>query len=344
MFYDRFTTIKALEGYIRALRAYGGSWRKSKVVLLVDMKPGSIEHAAFSASISPGLRKILSLKNLKMLHVGEKIETLLKEVDEFEPEFIGSDPTMFLKIANLKNKGLGKNIKPKGMFCSGSMLDDYTRNYVEQAFGSKLYNIYAATEAGTLAFECKNDRLYHINSDFVYLEFLDENNQPVESGKSGTIILTRLFGKATPIIRYSGLGDLVKTIEKENNCGMPSNKMIEHIEGRKMDFVILPDGRSVAPFELTTIPASVMEKLNSFKIKQFQIIQHKVDRIEVLIVIDEEQKNVEPSDDKIISEIKKMFTKKTSKDVEIIVTKVKEIEKDKRSDHVALLISKVNKK
>ncbi len=343
MFYDRLTIIKLLGGYVRALRVYGGNWRNSKIALLVDMKPGSIEQATFSAGLPPFLNKIFSLNNIKMMHIGNKIETLVKELDEFKPDFIGSDPTMFLKVANLKNNGLGENINPKCIFCSGSMLDEYTRNYVEQTFRCRLFNVYAATEAGVIAFECKNKRKYHINSDFVYLEFLDENNKPVKNGKSGRIVLTRLFGKATPIIRYNGLGDFVKPIKEENNCGIQSNKMLNHIEGRKMDFVILPDGREIAPFEITTIPATVMKKLNSFKIKQFQIIQHKINQIEVLLVLDDEKKKNQPSDGEIINEIKKMFKEKTSEDVEIIVTKSKEIEKDKISGHVTLLISKVNR-
>ena len=343
MFYDKFTTIKTLEGYVRALKAYGGNWRKSKIVLLVDLKPGSIENAAFSESISPFLKKFISLNNIKLIHVAEKIETIIDEINKFQPEFIGSDPIMFLKLAKMKNKGFGEKIKPKVMFCSGSILDKYTKNYVENAFGVRLYNIYAATEVGILAFECKKNQYYHINSDFVYLEFLNKQNKPIKENESGNIIITRLFGKGTPIVRYAGLGDLVKTIKKENDCNIPSNLMIEHIEGRKMDLVVLPDGRTIAPFHLTTIPATVMSKLNSFKILQFQIIQHKVDEIEVLNVIDDEQRNIGPSVEKIFSEIKKMFIEKTSNKVKIDVKEVNEIEKDKRTDHVSLLISHVKK-
>jgi phenylacetate-coenzyme A ligase PaaK-like adenylate-forming protein len=195
---------------------------------------------------------------------------------------------------------------------------------------------------GVVAFECHKGGSYHVNSDFVFVEFLDDENKSVLYGKPGNIVVTRLYGKATPIIRYSGLEDLVTPIKSKQDCGITS-QMIGYIEGRKMDLVILPDGRNIAPFHVTTIPAIAMEKLNTFKIKQFQIIQHKVNEIEVLVIIDEKERNIGPSVETIFKEIKKLFKEKTSKEVNIIINEVDEIEKDVRSDHVKLLISKVKK-
>lgn len=341
LYYDRLALIKTLGGYIRALNAYGGNWNKSRIALLVDAKPGGIEHAAFRASIAPFLEKFLTLKNIELIHVGDKQEDILKRLNDFKPDFIGSDPAMLRKIACLKNDGHGKNINPKFMSSSGSMLDKYTKDYVEKAFGVRLYDIYGTTESGLMAFECLKSTNLHVNSDFVYMEFLDENNQPVPYGKPGHIVITRLFGQGTPILRYSGLGDRVIPIENDGSCGI-SSQMISHIEGRTADLVILPDGRKIAPFEVTTIPATVMKKLNTYKIKQFQIVQHKVDEIEVLVVIDEKLRKKGPPVEKILKEIKELFIEKTDKLVNITVNEVDELEKDLRSDYVKLLISKVN--
>ena len=344
MYYDRFTAIKILEGYVRALKAFGGDWRKSRIALIVDIKPGSIEHAAFTDCIPSSFKKLLSLKNQKIIYVGEKTEKILDELDRFNPDFIGSDPIMVKKLADLKSKGFGRNVNPKAMSCSGSILDKYSKDFVEKTFGCKLYNIYATTETGVIAFECKNNKHYHVNSDFVYVEYVDNDNNLLPPGKKGNIVVTRLFGNGTPIIRYSGLGDVVKPIVGECGCGIEFCQMIEYIEGRSMEMIILPDGSELAPFDVTTIPATVMNRLNSFKIKQFQIIQHKTNYIEVLIVIDEKQRKQGPSVEKIKQEIKKEFLEKTGDKVKTEVNEVDEIEKDIRTDHVKLLISKVKRK
>lgn len=40
IYYDIFSAIKFTEGYMRSLKMLEGSWNKSKICLIVDMKPG----------------------------------------------------------------------------------------------------------------------------------------------------------------------------------------------------------------------------------------------------------------------------------------------------------------
>jgi phenylacetate-CoA ligase len=337
-----FTAIKYVEGYIRMLKAYGGSWRKSKIILIIDIKPGSVEHAAFTNSVVPFIKKFYSMDNIKYLHVGEKSDSLIREINDFNPEFLGSDPPVLMKIAILKNEGLGKDINLKYLFSSGSMLDNYSRQYVEKAFNAKLLDTYGATESGPVAFESLEGDGYHVNSDFVYLEFLDEEQKHVPYGKAGKLAVTRLYGKGTPIIRYTGMEDLITPIEPRTIRGM-TTEMIKYIGGRSIELIYTPDGRMISPFHVTTIPASVMDDLKSYKIKQFQIIQHSVNKIEVLIIINEKLRNIGPSVKQISDEIIKRFKDVTSKDVDIVITEVDEIERDVRSDLVRLIVSKIKR-
>ncbi len=341
MYYDRYTAIKALFGYVRALKAYGGNWNKSKIALIADTKPGGIENLIFKESISPFLNKIISIDNIKTIYVGEKIEKIIEELNKFQPEFIGSDPTMFRMLSLKKNEGFLKDVNPRVMFSSGSMIDNYSRLCIEKSFDAKLYDVYASTEAGVVGFQCLKEPIYHINSDLIYTEFLDDNQNSVDFGQPGNIVITRLFGKGTPIIRYSGLNDIVVPINRNAGCGLKT-QMIKHIEGRAMEFIKLPNGKTIAPFHLTTIPASVMSDCNNFKIKQFQIIQHKIDEIEILIVIDKKLRNIGPSVKNIIYELEKRYIEKTESLVKITINEVDEIDKDCRSDHMKLIISKIN--
>ena len=142
-------------------------------------------------------------------------------------------------LAELKRKGYGKNIEPEIMASSGAVLDEYTKKYIENAFNTKIYDVYGSTEAGPIAFECRKGN-YHIHYDMVHVEILD----------SKYIVITKLYGNATPIIRYNGLNDLIIPVNKKCNCGINS-PLIGKIAGRKADSIILPDGKIIPPLSLT---------------------------------------------------------------------------------------------
>jgi len=338
IYYDYLSSIKFSEGYIRSLKILGGDWKHSKICIIVDMKPGSVERASYQDSALPFVKKFIKLDNIKYIHVGRKIEKIIKEVNEFKPEFLGSDPNMLRELAYKKQTGELK-VQPKFLFSGGAMLDDYRRQFIEKNLNAKILDNYGTTEGGPIGFQCMKGNGYHIHSDFAYLEFLDENGKDVKYNNPGRLIVTRLYGRGTPIIRYDGLDDIVTPIKPVSCCNITTNQMIKKISGRSMEFIKLPSGKLIAPFKLTTIPASVMDDFKTYKIKQFQIIQTKINEIIIKIVIDEKLRTIGPSVEKIIKELIKRFREITLDEVKIKVQEVKEIHKDTRSDHVKLVLS-----
>ena len=322
---DFYSIIKALMGFVRELKEYGISWRKDKITVIADLTPGSAEEAYLNRTAIPTLKPLFSLKNMQFLHVGEDVEKMIEKIDEFKPKFIGGYPGVLRALAVLKRKGYGKNIQPEVMASSGAVLDEYTKKYIEEAFETKIYDVYGSTEAGPVAFECKKGN-YHLHYDMVHVEVLDENFEPVEYGKAGQIVVTKLYGNATPIIRYNGLNDFIIPLAKKCNCGI-NTPLIGKIAGRKADSIILPNGKIIPPSSITGIPAKVMEELNTKKILQFQILQKSIDKVEVLIVIDEEQRDMEPSIDTLFKKLKEKFEERFNKQIEVEIKEVKKIEK-----------------
>jgi len=340
IYFSIFSAIKRLEGFARILKAYGGDWKKSKALLIIDLTPGSVEHATYIGGGLSFLTKIFSLKNIKYLPIKEKTEILIKRINEFQPEFLGSDPIMLRKLADLRINGFGKDIKPKFIFSSGSMLDQYTKKYIENAFESRVLDVYGSTEAGPMAFECITDEYYHINSDFIFFEFLDENNIPVSNNESGNVIITRLYGMDTPIIRYNGLEDIATPIDNTCSCGINS-EMIKKIEGRITDLIILPNGESISPLTITGIPAKIMEESKSYKIKQFQIIQNKKTELEFLIVIDQKLRYTGISIENLYREISKRIKDQINYEIEVIIKEKKTLDPINPSDKFKVFISNI---
>ncbi|MFH1013694.1 MAG: hypothetical protein V1769_04205 [Thermoplasmatota archaeon] len=341
MYHDRLSAIKSLEAFLRVLKAYGGHWRKTRIILVIDMEPGSIEHTLFSESVSTFLKKFMPMDNIKYLHIGDDPKDLMKKMNDFDPEFLGSDPNMLRKFAVLKNNGHGTDIAPRFLFSSGSMLDPYTKRYVEHAFSSRIIDMYGTTEAGPLAFECVKGGYYHVHSDFVHLEFLDQTDNDVEYETPGRLVVSKLYGTATPIIRYLGIEDMVTPIRLSSDCCGLQTQLIQSIQGRYTDLIVLPDGRLLSALTITGIPSKVMDKFNTYKIKQFQIIQQDVTHLDVLIVIDEVQRNIGVSVDELIKELRHQFSQRIGPNMNVVVREIDEIQKDDRSDYVRVVVSKV---
>jgi len=320
---DTYTIIKALFGFLRELKEYDVNWRKTKISIIADVAPHAVEEVYLRGNVMPAIRKVLSLKNLQILHVGEEPEKLMKKIDEFNPEFLGGYPGVLRALAVLKRQGHGKNVNPRVMSSSGAVLDDYTKKYIEDAFDAKIYDVYGSTEAGPVAFECKKGN-YHIHSDMVHLEFLDDNGNDVAAGEPGHVVVTKLYGRGTPVIRYTGMNDILIPMDKKCDCGI-NTEIIGRVEGRRADAIVLPDGRIIPPLSITGIPGEVMKKFDTNKIKQFQIIQESPTELNILIVVDEELRNTGPPIKKIFEEIKNECIKKLGNEIGVNVIEVESI-------------------
>jgi phenylacetate-CoA ligase len=312
---------------LRILKAYDLNWRKARYVNLGNFTPGKADDVARQAFFSQA-KFVYSSKKYITLNAFEPMKEIIKKLDEIRPDAMLSYPVTYQNLAYLKKKGFGKNLNPKVLLVGGYLLDDYTRAYVEDAFGCKMYNGYGAAETSSeasIAYECKH-KTWHINHDFYHVEAIDKNLDVVENGKIGHIVVTRLFGKATPFIRYTGLDDWVTLTDVYDcACGLHTQTFKGGIEGRASTSIILSDGR-VFPAASFAILSVVFKKMNTRKVTQFQIIQNKLDEFDILLVIDEDLRDSEPSFEEIVKKIKEVYQEKVGPNVVINVKEVKEIE------------------
>lgn len=204
---------------------------------------------------------------------------------------------------------------------SGSYLDTNLRRLIEDTFNTKVHDYYSATESGPIAYECKNGN-YHVLSDLVYPEFINKGER-VASGEPGTIILTKLYGRGTPIIRYTGIDDIVTTEENDCSCGL-TGALIKRIHGRKNDSILLPGGKMALPSFIENILGETVNEAKANKIQRIQIIQKKIDSLEIKILFDVELRNVGTTPERFISILKDKLEGKFGSNINITI---KEVEK-----------------
>src|SRR5439155_2178279 len=81
------------------------------------------------------------------------------------------------------------------------------------------FDLPGLTEIAAWGFECDaRAGLVHVHEDYCYPEVLDEADRPVGPGGRGELVLTSLYRKAMPLLRYR-TRDVVQVAERTCPCG-----------------------------------------------------------------------------------------------------------------------------
>ncbi len=319
LYADLPIVIRSMLGFRRALLAHDIPWQKTRMSLLLDLSENSFENEYFIQSILSTMRRVIPLRHLQILDMMRPPNDLIEQINQFEPEVIIGYPFVIIQLATLKMRGYGQKIAPKWIVTSGAVLDKYSRLFVEQAFHANLFDIYAATESGILAFECKEGR-YHVCSDLVFLECLQGCND-APSGHPGSLTITRLYGRGTPLIRYQGIDDVVTVSSNGCSCGLVGD-ILEGIHGRESHSIVLPDGNLVLVSVFEQCIGKVLYELKVNKIKRIQIVQNRIDAIELRILFDDHLRHAGCSAEETISLIHHALQKRLGTQLEIKLTEV----------------------
>jgi phenylacetate-CoA ligase len=179
---------------------------------------------------------------------------ILSSLVNFRPHVLKTYPS-FLRAATETDV----NFKCPLVFTMSELLDQGLRKLVETDFNARIIDLYGAIEFTTIAWECRESSLYHLDADAVVVEAVKLNSDsPANPGEPARVIVTGLLNRAMPLIRYE-LGDVAVLSDDECNCGVKL-PVIGRIEGRQVDCFRLPSGRLISPYVLTELVRHVKKK------------------------------------------------------------------------------------
>lgn len=185
-----------------------------------------------------------------------------------------SSVVLFAKFLQKKNIIL-TDICPTLKVClvTSEMLFDDDKKLMETQFGIPVVNEYGASELDLIAFQNpKGD--WALNTETLFIEILDENNQPVPNGVEGKIVITSLYNKAHPFIRYE-IGD-VGIIDEKSTA---KHAILKKLIGRTNDVAELPSGKKAPGLTFYYVTKSVIK--DDGNVQEFIIKQHKLDTFEI---------------------------------------------------------------
>lgn len=262
-----------------------------------------------------------------VISLADETRTQLQKLRAAKPDIIRGNPFELTNLALCAKEFNVTDVNPRLIFTMGSLLDHQSRQLIENIFHSEVFDCYAASEVGVIAWECPAHEGQHVNVDTLVLELVT-GTENVGVRERGRVVCTSLYSFGMPFIRYD-IGDVAAAREESCSCGR-SLPLLQSLEGRADDFFVSKDGRLISPSVIVNEIGAVVG------IRQFRFTQEDPARVRAQIV---PNNNYSSNTDKEIQTIMKQIM---GEELDLIVEKVDVLNRDS-SGKTRSLISNVRK-
>jgi phenylacetate-CoA ligase len=209
----------------------------------------------------------------------EVLESFVNQFKKNKFEYINGYTSSIVLLAKYckQKKLILKNICPTLKICivTSEMLFPDDRTLLEEQLGVPVINEYGASEVGLIAMQnAQGD--FEINQQNLFVEVVNENNDPLPDGEVGRVLVTDLFNKAHPMIRYE-IGDMgsLETLPY-------GTRVLKDFQGRTSDIAQLPSGKVVPGLTFYYVTKAIIRE--DLDILEFIVIQKEAAVFEIQYV------------------------------------------------------------
>lgn len=249
------------------------------------MPPDGERGEAWAPTVSTGPGWVFNSAHSTL---GQQLDFLAR----IRPAYILSYPTNLHALA-VRMAETGVSLPSvRSLITFSEMLTPGCREVVEAGFGVGVEDIVSCAELSTIALQCPDDPTrYHVQSENVLVEILDDDDQPVPVGDRGRVVVTDLHNFVMPLVRYE-VGDLASF---GNACtcgrGLP---VLDRFYGRVRNMLLRPDGEEIFP-DIAALRLHEVAPL-----RQYQMVQDRLDGIEMKVVL---ARPLEPAEEASLREL-----------------------------------------
>jgi phenylacetate-CoA ligase len=202
---------------------------------------------------------------------------MLKKFQNTKFDYINGYTNSIVLLAKfLKSKQLFlSDICPSLKVCivTSEMLFEDDKKLLQERFNIPIINEYGSAELDIIALESP-ENVWKVNSETLFVEILDENDCVLPYGQEGRIVVTSLYNKAHPMIRYE-VGD-IGVLDEKSTLQHP---ILKKLIGRTNDVAVLPSGKKSPGMTFYSITKKLFD--DDGNVKEFVITQTKTDTFEI---------------------------------------------------------------
>lgn len=277
------TAVTALAWRVFTLREHLWHRRDFRSTLaamrFVDHEAARPPQGARSRNWGPATEGLIATGPCAILTIHSSTAEQADWLQRQQPGYLLSYPSALNALARycLKNNIRLPSLQQIRTF--GEVLEPETRVACREAWGVPVVDVYSSEEFGYLAMQCPDHEHYHVQSENVLVEVLDDGGRSCAAGEIGRVVVTSLHNFGMPLLRYD-IGDYAE-VGPPCDCGR-GLPVLRRILGRQRNMFVLPDGQTRWPMFDASALASVFQELPP--IRQFQITQRTTTEIDVNLV------------------------------------------------------------
>ena len=208
----------------------------------------------------------------------EHLPRYLEDLERFRPEIIDGYPSALSVVARfMLSRGIRLSATPKVVFATAETLTPAAEDELRRAFECPVGNQYSSSEGAPFVVSCERGS-NHVLTYSGVIEVLDDDGRPADTGE---MVVTCFHTHQMPLVRYR-IGDhLSCSAETACACGR-EGPQVERILGRAEDYLVSSTRGLVGRLDpvFKGLPPSIIRS---------QIVQHRIDEVELLYMADPAQ-------------------------------------------------------
>jgi phenylacetate-CoA ligase len=251
---------------------------KLAAIRYCEPEVGRPPHGSIGANWGPATEGVCETGPAMMLNitstVSQQVDWLLRQ----KADYLIAYPSNLIAIAQYCIEHNIELPSFQQIRTFGELLGEEVRPMCREIWNAPVVDMYSSQEVGYIALQCPHYEHYHIQSECVLVEVLNDENLPCAPGEIGRIVITTLHNYVMPLLRYE-IGDYAEVGEPcECGRGLP---VIKRIWGRKRNMLVLPSGEKRWPILRGDVYRDIAP------IRQFQFVQTSLTHINVRLVVEE---------------------------------------------------------
>jgi phenylacetate-CoA ligase len=206
----------------------------------------------------------------------ELVRRFLRKLVEFKPALISTYTNAMHLIAKEASRQAVQIPGLRSIQGTSEPLPPPVREKLAATFGCEVYDKYGSRESNIVSHECSRHEHMHIQSENVFVEFIDAAGRPCAPGQTGRVVLTTLNNWSMPLIRYA-TSDLAAPVAGTCRCGI-GLPLMTSVAGREQDLIFTPSGDAIDAYLFSYLIMRFPE------IHWFQIVQHELGRLRIKLM------------------------------------------------------------